>query len=418
MEKERTIITSTSILDSELLEPPSLSNNIKEDSILKSIINKDFPVISEKTKEFIRKYFPNVSFQEWNNWHWQIRNSFTSFNSLNTFLQLSEEEKLVSEKATNLPVRITPYYASLLSCVDDLQPLRRTMVPVNDELKVSKGEASDPLGEHTHNKVNCIVHRYPDRVLFLVTEFCSAYCRYCTRTHMVAKSEKNHTRRAEWDKAIDYITQHTEVRDVLLSGGDPLTLADSQIEYLLSKLRAIPHVEIIRIGSKVPVVLPQRITPSLVKILKKFHPLFISIHFTHYEELTDETKFACNRLADAGIPMGSQTVLLKGINDSIHVYTKLTHELLKVRVRPYYLYQCDPILGSAHFRTSVEKGLEIIKGIRGFTSGYAIPHYVIDAPGGGGKIPILPDYNQGKDDDGNLVLKNFEGKTYKYPDYL
>lgn len=418
MEKQNPTFSNTSLIEAELLEPPSLHSKLEKDTILKSLINKDFPVISEHTKEFIRKYFPEISFQEWNNWHWQIRNSFTSFKSLNTFLNLSADEKLVSEKVTNLPVRITPYYASLLSQSDALQPLRRTMVPVLDELKVSKGEASDPLGEHTHNKVNCIVHRYPDRVLFLVTEFCSAYCRYCTRTHMVAKSEKNHTRRAEWDKAIDYIAEHTEVRDVLLSGGDPLTLADSQIEYLLTRLRAIPHVEIIRIGSKVPVVLPQRITPALVKILKKFHPLFISIHFTHADELTDETRLACNRLADAGIPMGSQTVLLKGINDNVESYKKLTHELLKVRIRPYYLYQCDPILGSAHFRTSVEKGLEIIKGIRGFTSGYAIPHYVIDAPGGGGKIPLLPDYYQGRDEDGNVLLKNFEQKTFKYPDYL
>jgi len=418
MEKEHVNFSTSSLNEAELLEPPSIVNILEENELANMLMNKDFPVISENSKKFIKKYFPKATYQEWNNWHWQIRNSFTSFNSLEQFLNLSADERIVSEKAINLPIRITPYYASLLSSVDALQPLRRTVVPVIDELKMSKGEEADPLGEHTHNQVNCIVHRYPDRVLFLVTEFCSAYCRYCTRSHMVAKSEKNHTRRQEWDKAIEYISQHTEVRDVLLSGGDPLTLADSQLEYLLSKLRAIPHVEIIRIGSKVPVVLPQRITPSLVKVLKKYHPLFISIHFTHYEEMTEETKLACNRLADAGIPMGSQTVLLKGINDEPDIYKKLTHELLKVRVRPYYLYQCDPIPGSAHFRTTVQKGLEMIKGIRGFTSGYAIPHYVIDAPGGGGKIPILPEYFQGKDDDGNVILKNYEGQIFKYPDFV
>lgn len=418
MEKEQFIFSTNSVNEAELLEPPSILNTIQEEQLANKLINKDFPIISDNSKQFIKRYFPKATYQEWNNWHWQIRNSFTSFKDLSTFLELTDSEKMLSEQAINLPVRITPYYASLLNTENELQSLRKTVVPVIDELKISRGEESDPLGEHSHNQVNCIVHRYPDRVLFLVTEFCSTYCRYCTRSHMVAKSEKNHTRRQEWDKALEYIAQHSEVRDVLLSGGDPLTLADSQIEYLLTKLRAIPHVEIIRIGSKVPVVLPQRITPSLVKMLKKFHPLFISIHFTHSNEMTDEVKFACNRLADAGIPMGSQTVLLKGINDEHEIYKKLTHELLKVRVRPYYLYQCDPIPGSSHFRTTVEKGLEMIKGIRGFTSGYAIPHYVIDAPGGGGKIPLLPEYYQGKDEEGNVVLTNYEGKTYKYPDYV
>jgi lysine 2,3-aminomutase len=231
---------------------------------------------------------------------------------------------------------------------------------------------------------------------------------------MVSKKDKCHSSINEWDIAIDYIRNNKQVRDVLISGGDPLTLSDARLEYLLSKLRAIEHVEIIRIGTKVPVVLPQRITPMLLKILKKYHPLLISIHFTHPDELTQETHFACTRLADAGIPLGSQTVLLKGVNDEVSIFKELTHKLLKARVRPYYLYQCDPIPGSAHFRTPVSKGLEIIKGLRGFTSGYAIPHYVIDAPGGGGKIPLLPDYLQSIDDE-QVVLKNYEGKTFYYP---
>ncbi len=416
--KENEMRVDDNSLDTDCMEPPSNYNALINNPLSAVLHNKEFPSLSEKSLAFLEKHYPNASVQEWNTWSWQIRNSFTSFGQLSSFLQLSDEEKQVSELQINLPIRITPYYASLLSETDSLQALRRTVVPVLDELKLSKGEESDPLGEHSHNTVNCIVHRYPDRALFLVTEFCSAYCRYCTRSHMVAKSEKHHTRRSDWNAAFEYIRNHTEIRDVLLSGGDPLTLSDSQLEYLLSNLRAIPHVEIIRIGTKVPVVLPMRVTRSLTNMLKKYHPLMMSIHFTHYDELTPETQFACNRLANTGIPLGSQTVLLKGINDEPEIYKKLTHELLKVRVKPYYLYQCDPIPGSAHFRTSVQKGLDIIRALRGFTSGYAIPHYVIDAPGGGGKIPLLPDYVKGKDEDGNLLLENYESKSYKYPDYL
>jgi lysine 2,3-aminomutase len=376
---------------------------------------KDFP-INSKTIAFIKNHFPDTDENQWNDWHWQIRNSFTTLESLSSIIKLSDDEKLAQK--TNLPIRITPYYASLLNKDVNIEALRKTVVPVLDELKTSKGEETDPLHEHEDNKIKCIVHRYPDRVLFLVTGFCSTYCRYCTRTHMVSQKDKQHSSKQDWDMGIDYIKRHSEVRDVLISGGDPLTLSDERIEYLLSQLRAIEHVEIIRIGTKVPAVLPQRITNSLVNILKKYHPLFISIHITHPDELTEEMKFACNRLADAGIPLGSQTVLLKDVNDNVETYKKLTHEMLKVRVRPYYLYQCDPIPGSSHFRTPVSKGLEIIKGIRGFTSGYAIPHYVIDAPGGGGKIPLLPDYYKGKDENDNVILENYEGNTFKYPDYL
>ncbi len=370
---------------------------------------------NQVTQAFITNRFPGTSQADWNNWHWQLRNSFKSIKDLSTFLHLSQDELAVAGQNTNLPIRITPYYASLLSKFNPDHPLRKTVVPVMDELIMSKGEAEDPLCE-THDSVaKCLVHRYPDRLLFLVTDFCSAYCRYCTRSHMVAKDKDHIIKRNDWLQAINYIKNHPEIRDVILSGGDPLTLPDCHIEFLLSQLRAIPHVEIIRIGTKVPAVLPQRITPSLVRILKRYHPLYMSIHFTHPDEITPEVKKACNMLADAGIPMGSQTVLLSGVNDNVPTFKKLFHELLKVRVRPYYIYQCDPIPGSGHFRTPVEKGLEIIKGLRGFTSGYAVPHYVIDAPGGGGKIPILPEYVVGRNDNG-LILRNFEGNEYVYPD--
>ena len=400
--------------EAESQEPPSSVDSVPDEVPVKTGL--DFPV-NIRTMQFIRSHFPDVTLENWNDWHWQIRNSFKSLPELQSILKLSEEEKALSDRDINMPVRITPYYASLLDPENSNQALRRTVVPVIDELIRSAGEESDPLGEGHDSPVDHIVHRYPDRVLFLITGFCSVYCRYCTRSHMVAKKDKCHQSTAEWDKAIDYISQHSEIRDVLLSGGDPLTLSDHRLEYLLSRLRNIEHVEIIRIGTKVPVVLPQRITTGLVNMLKKYHPLYISIHFTHPDEMTPETKTACIRLADAGIPMGSQTVLLKGINDEPSVFKKLTHELLMVRVRPYYLYQCDPIPGSSHFRTSVEAGLEVIRNLRGHTSGYAVPHYVIDAPGGGGKIPLLPKYVVGKKD-GNLVLRNYEDRTFTYPDYM
>jgi lysine 2,3-aminomutase len=292
--------------------------------------------------------------------------------------------------------------------------LSKSVVPSKKELVISQGEESDPLHEESMCPVNNLVHRYPDRVLLLSTGFCSTYCRYCTRSHMVLKDKKHYGVKA-WEKSIEYIRNNPNVRDVIISGGDPLTMPDKHIEFLLSSLHAIPHVEIIRIGTKVPMVLPQRITHKLVKMLKKYQPLYMSIHVTHPDEITPEVTEACRRIADAGIVMGSQTVLLEGVNDKVEIMKDLMLELLKIRIRPYYIYQCDPILGSSHFRTSVSKSLEIIKGLRGHISGYAIPHYVIDAPGGGGKIPLLPEYYQGREGD-YVVMKNFEGKVYKYYD--
>ncbi|MBU0488046.1 MAG: KamA family radical SAM protein [Bacteroidetes bacterium] len=363
----------------------------------------------------MEKFFPETTDEEWNDWKWQIRNSFASFEDLHRFLQLTAEEIGFREQALNLPVRITPYYASLIDSHEASQAIRRTMVPVVSELDLSRGEESDPLSEEHDTPVPLIVHRYPDRALFLATDFCSAYCRYCTRSHMVSK--KRHAGTKLMDEAFAYLAEHTEIRDVIISGGDPLTLSDERIEYILSKLRSISHIQIIRIGTKVPVVLPMRITEKLSGILKKYHPVFMSLHFTHPDEVTQETAEACIRLADAGIPLGSQTVLLKGINDTAEIYKSLVHKLLQIRVRPYYLYQCDPIPGSAHFRTSVDTGLALIRNLRGFTSGYAVPHYVIDAPKGGGKIPILPEYCIGREN-GELRLVNYENKEYRYPDYL
>jgi lysine 2,3-aminomutase len=386
-------------------------------SLSKPVINTNNElIISDRSMAFLQRYFPDATSKDWNNWQWQLKNSFTGLQSLSRVLQLTENEiRPRPGYHDNLPLRITPYYASLLDPYDSKQALRRSMVPVLDEFLVSPGEASDPLSEGDDSVVPNLVHRYPDRVLFLVTGFCASYCRYCTRSHMVA-SKKCHQGIHAWLPAIKYIREHEEIRDVLISGGDALTMSDKSIDFLLQSLRSIPHVEIIRIGTKVPMVLPQRINRSLVNMLKKYHPLFISVHATHPDELTPESSQALQRLANAGIPLGSQTVLLKGINDSVPVMKSLMHELLKNRVRPYYLYQCDPILGSAHFRTSVAKGLEIIEGLRGHTSGYAVPHYVIDAPGGGGKIPLLPDYFQGREN-GSVILRNFEGKMFVYPDY-
>jgi lysine 2,3-aminomutase len=412
----------------EEAEPPSStlleeSNNTAPSLLFPELIqfpnskpDKTFLKIGSRSLQFQRKFFPLATTADWNSWEWQLRNSITSLQALQKVLQLSDEEvRAMTVESGNLPLRITPYYASLLDAADPTQPLRRCVVPVTAEHLISCGEAADPLGEDTHSRVPGLVHRYPDRVLFLVTGFCASYCRYCTRSRLVGDQNKRHLNRDQWDRALSYIELNPEVRDVLLSGGDPLTLPEASIEYLLTRLSRIPHVEFVRIGSKVPVVLPQRITHSLVNLLKRFRPLWMSLHFTHPDEITPETAQACERLADAGIPLGSQTVLLKGVNDSVPVMKKLMHELLKIRVRPYYLYQCDPILGSSHFRTSVETGLEIIEGLRGHTSGYAVPHYVIDAPNGGGKVPLLPDYFQGRAD-GNVLLRNYQKKIYRYPD--
>jgi len=405
----------------EIDEPPSLSANINIDEASDSGQPglELLPVrpIKRPPSRILRKQFIFRSTPaEWNDWQWQLKNRIRSLDSLSQILTLSQDEREALElKGETLPLAITPYYASLLDKTNPMHPLRRAVVPVKAELCKSFGEAEDPLGEDADSPVHGLVHRYPDRVLFLVTDFCSTYCRYCTRSRIVGRSAPEHGGGANWEAALSYIESNTGIRDVLLSGGDPLTLSDEALEWLLSRLCRIPHVEIVRIGTKAPVVLPQRITPKLVKMLKRYHPLWINIHFMHPEEITPETSAACIRLADAGIPLGSQTVLLKGINDNVETMKRLFHGLLKIRVRPYYLYQCDPITGSGHFRTPVEKGLEIIKGLRGHTTGMAVPSFVIDAPGGGGKIPLLPEYVMGRYGD-DILLKNYEELMFRYPD--
>ncbi len=369
-----------------------------------------------RSRAFRKRFFPDITLKEWQDWHWQLRNRIRDMATLGRMIRLSEDERhAMSGSAGSLPLAITPYYASLLDPWNHKQALRRTVVPTVHEHFRSSGEADDPLHEDEDSPVPGIVHRYPDRVLFLVTGICSTYCRYCTRSRMVGHHGNHCLDTDQWEKGIEYIAAHPEVRDVLLSGGDPLTLADEQLEWLLMRLRRIPHVELIRIGTKAPAVLPQRITPALVKMLKRYHPLWISIHAAHPDELTPEMSRACMRLADAGIPLGSQTVLLSGINDDVETMKRLVQGLLKIRVKPYYLYQCDPIPGSSHFRTPVAKGLDVIRGLRGFTTGYAVPTYVVDAPGGGGKIPLLPEYVVGQEN-GDLLLRNYEGNVFRYPD--
>lgn len=373
------------------------------------------PRMGDCTRAFRRAHYPEATDAEWHDWRWQLRHRIRSLAQLETILELGEAERqALSQGGSLLPFAVTPYYMSLIDSADPHQALRRTVIPDRSEFLRTHGEADDPLGEDGHSPVEGIVHRYPDRVLFLVHDFCSTFCRYCTRSRVVGQGELRPDRE-RLESGLQYLREHTEVRDVLLSGGDPLTLADEKLDWLLGELRRIPHIQFLRIGTKVPTVLPQRVTPQLVKMLRKHHPLFLSIHFTHPDECTPETALACRRLADAGIPLGSQTVLLKGVNDDVAVMQRLMHRLLMMRVRPYYLYQCDPISGSAHFRTTVARGLEIIRGLRGWTTGYAVPTYVIDAPGGGGKIPLQPDYLAGRDGD-DLLLRSYTGEVHRYPD--
>jgi lysine 2,3-aminomutase len=391
--------------------PMTIARPAGKRSSLRLVPNFSVPPL----RRFLQTYYPDVNDQHWNDWRWQIANRVQTGTRLERFLTLEGVERAAMRgPGTKLPMAITPYYLSLLVGHGADYPLRQAVVPTINELVRMPEEADDPLGEEHQSPVEGLVHRYPDRVLFMIVDFCATYCRYCTRSRVVGRGRLNFNQ-GRLEKALEYIRRTKTVRDVLLSGGDPLTLSDSQLDWLLSRLRQIKHVEIIRIGTKIPAVLPQRITRQLVRMLKRHHPLWVSLHFTHPDECTPEASQACQRLADAGIPLGSQTVLLKRINDSVETIGRLTHQLLRMRVRPYYLYQCDPICGSSHFRTPVEKGLEIIRGLRGFTSGYAVPTYVIDAPGGGGKIPLMPDYCLGREGF-DIVLRNYEGKRYRYPD--
>jgi len=373
------------------------------------------PGENPRSRAFRKRYYPGVTASQWSDWRWKATHRLKNLADLERVLDLSADEREAMVRGgTMLPIGITPYYTSLIDPANAMDPIRRTVLPTTGEFVRMPGEADDPLGEDAHSPVPGIVHRYPDRVLFLVLDYCTTYCRYCTRSRVVGHGEISASE-ARLTRALDYIRSNPSIRDVLLSGGDPLSLKDDKLDWLLTRLRQIPHVQFVRIGTKMPAVCPQRITPQLVKMLKKHHPLWMSVHFQHPAECTPEAYRACARLANAGIPLGSQTVLLRGVNDSVPVMKRLVHQMLMMRVRPYYLYQCDPISGSSHMRTSVEEGLAIIEGLRGHTTGYAVPTYVIDAPGGGGKIPLQPGYMIGRDGD-DWVLRNFEQRRFRYTD--
>ncbi|MBU0992614.1 MAG: KamA family radical SAM protein [Proteobacteria bacterium] len=393
------------------------SNLIIPSKRISPLISNTSKQLKSKSNTFRKTFYPGITNKEWNDWHWQVKNCITRPEHLKRFLTLTaEEDAYFARSMSELPLKITPYYMSLLCGLPFDHSLRKTVVPTIHEWFKSPCEENDPLNEDSQSPVHGLVHRYPDRVLLLVLDFCATYCRYCTRSRVVGKGSI-HPKKSRLEMAIDYIRNTPAIRDVLLSGGDPLLLSDDRLEWILKQLRDIPHVEIIRIGTKVPSVLPQRITPKLVRMLKKYHPLWMSLHFVHPEECTDVSLKACKLLAEAGIPLGSQTVLLKGVNDSVETMKSLMHKLMQMRVRPYYLYQCDLVSGTSHFRTSVQQGMDIIRGLRGHTSGYAIPNYVIDAPGGGGKIPVMPNYIVEHEKDG-LTLSNYANKRFYYPGSL
>ncbi len=365
-----------------------------------------------------KELFSHISDEEWNDWHWQVKNRITTFEELKKYISLTEEEddpRLLKEYR----MAITPYYLSIIDPDDPYDPIRKQAIPTIHELQRYTGDLEDPLSEDIDSPVEGLTHRYPDRVLFLVTENCSMYCRHCTRRRFAGHHDMAPPQ-SQIDDCIEYIRNTPSIRDVLLSGGDALLISDKKLEEILKSLKEIPHVEIIRIGSRAPVTNPYRITPELCEMLKNYQPIWFNTHFNHSNEITEESTRVCEMLTDVGIPMGNQSVLLKGVNDCIHIMKKLVQDLVKIRVRPYYLYQCDLSIGLGHFRTSVAQGIEIIEGLRGHTSGLCVPTFVVDAPGGGGKIPVMPDYtiSQGNT---RVVLRNFEGviTTYEEPnDYI
>lgn len=361
--------------------------------------------------------YPAVPDELWNDWKWQVKNRIETLDELKRYIKLTpEEEQGIQTSLKTLRMAITPYYLSLIDPDDPYCPIRRQSIPTEKETHISAADQLDPLHEDEDSPVPGLTHRYPDRVLLLITDMCSMYCRHCTRRRFAGhRDDEMPSDRVE--KAIEYIAATPQVRDVLLSGGDALMISDKRLESIVQRLRAIPHVEIIRIGTRTPVVCPQRITPELVDMLKKYHPIWINTHFNHPAEITAEAAAACARLADAGFPIGNQSVLLRGVNDCVHVMKHLVHGLVKMRVRPYYIYQCDLSMGLEHFRTPVSKGIEIIEALRGHTSGYAVPTFVVDAPGGGGKTPVMPSYLISQSP-GKVVLRNFEGviTTYTEPE--
>ena len=363
--------------------------------------------------------FKGVTDEQWNDWTWQVANRLTSVEEISQEVNLTEQERADIEKVmSGFRVGITPYYASLMDPDDPRCPVRMQAVPTLMETHRGEADMLDPLHEDEDSPAPGLTHRYPDRVLFLITDQCSMYCRHCTRRRLAGENDGARSRE-DIDKCIEYIKKTPQIRDVLLSGGDCLLVSDEVLEYILTQLRKIPHVEIVRLGSRTPVVMPQRITDDLCNMLKKFHPVWLNTHFNHIKEITPEAQEALAKLANAGIPLGNQSVLLRGVNDCPHIMRDLVHALVKNRVRPYYIYQCDLSLGIEHFRTSVSAGIQIIESLRGHTSGYAVPTFVVDAPGGGGKIPVMPQYLISQSP-GKVVLRNYEGviTTYTEPENL
>lgn len=355
----------------------------------------------------------DVADEAWDNWKWQLAHRITDVRGLAEVIELAEEEAEALDKSLNLlRMAITPYYASLMDPRDPGCPVRMQAVPTLAETYAAPEDLLDPLHEDSHSPVHGLTHRYPDRCIMLVTDQCSMYCRHCTRRRFAGETDQPMPRKA-MEACLDYIRRTPVIRDVLVTGGDPLTLEDTTLEWLLGELRAIPHVEVVRLGTRVPAVLPQRVTPELCSMLKRFHPLWINVHFNHPRELTEEAGRALEMLADSGIPMGNQSVLLKGINDCPYIFRELNQALLRHRVRPYYIYQCDLSQGISHFRTAVSKGIEVVEFLRGHTSGMAVPTFVVDAPGGGGKIPVMPQYLVSQSDR-KVLLRNFEGVITSY----
>src|SRR5574341_1604603 len=369
-----------------------------------------------RTESCRAKYYANVPDEKWKDWRSQMSNRLNTVAELANVLGLVESEKRALEAKNLFRVDITPYFASLIAPDDPYDPIRRQVVPTDRGMVPFSSMMEDSLAEDRHSPVPGLVHRYPDRVLMLVTTQCASYCRYCTRSRIVGDPTQTFSRK-EFEAQIDYLERTPQVRDVLLSGGDPLVLAPKLLEEIIARLRAIPHIEIVRIGSRVPVFLPMRITQEFCDMIQKYHPIWMNIHVNHSNEITPELAEACDRLTRAGVPLGNQAVLLAGVNDSVHVQRQLVHDLVRIRVRPYYLYQCDLVEGAGHFRTTVSKGIEIIEGLRGHTSGYAVPQYIIDAPGGGGKIPVQPNYVLSMAP-GKVIVRNYEGfiTTYTEPE--
>jgi lysine 2,3-aminomutase len=361
-------------------------------------------------------FYADVPEEKWNSWRWQLSNRINTPEEFDKVIPLTEGEKKALSASHLFRVEITPYFISLINPDDPDDPIRKQVVPSDEEMVPFTAMMEDSLAEDAHSPVPGLVHRYPDRVLMLVTTQCASYCRYCTRSRIVGDPSATFSR-AEFEMQLEYLKRTPQVRDVLLSGGDPLVLAPKILDEILRRLREIPHIEIVRIGSRVPVFMPMRVTEELTDMLQKYHPLWLNIHVNHPNEITSELDEACDRLTRAGIPLGNQAVLLAGVNDNVHVQRELVHKLVQIRVRPYYLYQCDLVQGAGHFRTPVAKGIEIMEGLRGHTSGYAVHSYMVDAPGGGGKIPVAPNYIISMSDH-KVILRNFEGYITAYEEPL